>query len=202
MCVYFDETYCATQYRGNTSTWHDPTDPALKSLADPVSGGQRYVVVHAITKDGLLEVKEPAPLTAEYVFNSALDDQLGDYHNCFTSNLFGQWVKERLFPVFKAKYPGKKMVLIMDNCSSHKALAPTSVNLSDTQLRADFVSQLRSLGVTEISVLRKGKVVVIPDGKDKAWDRPREVSMHCVASDCVCVLACGCCARVSVAMHC
>jgi hypothetical protein len=40
----------------------------------------------------------------------------------FLKKGFEWWLENRLFPVFKAKHPGKKMILVMDNASYHHQL--------------------------------------------------------------------------------
>jgi hypothetical protein len=48
--------------------------------------------------------------------------ETADYHDTMSSDKFLQWLRNRLIPAFEAKYgKHKKMVLIMDNASYHKA---------------------------------------------------------------------------------
>ena len=44
------------------------------------------------------------------------------YHGNINSVLWVKWLENRLMPSFKAKYPNKKMILIMDNASYHKPM--------------------------------------------------------------------------------
>ena len=94
---------------------------------------QGYTVVDAMTKEGPLGV-------ALSVCNSLkMEDDCAssllvfaakarDYHKSWTANQFISWVKHRLVPAFTAKYPDKKMVLLMDNASTHKLRMPGFVN--------------------------------------------------------------------------
>ena len=103
-------------------------------------------IVHAITKDGPLVVPDPAPggpvvaghefvrsgrgakmkrrtfplpnneFTAEYLFEGK---SKGDYHDSMNNQNFSEWVDLQLVPTFEARYPGKKMILILDNAPYH-----------------------------------------------------------------------------------
>ena len=61
--------------------------------------------------------------SAEFIFEAgdkgvAADKgkaQHGDYHNNMDADMFMIWVKNRLVPAFQARYPGKKMILVLDN---------------------------------------------------------------------------------------
>ena len=50
--------------------------------------------------------------TAEYLF---LGKSKGDYHDSMNDKNFAEWVDERLVPTFEAKFPGKRMILVLDN---------------------------------------------------------------------------------------
>ena len=43
----------------------------------------------------------------------------GDYHDNMCSDMFMQWLENKLVPTFEQKYPGKKMVLVADNAPYH-----------------------------------------------------------------------------------
>ena len=43
----------------------------------------------------------------------------GDYHSNMNGDNFMEWVTRRLVPTFEALYPGKKMVLVLDNAPYH-----------------------------------------------------------------------------------
>ena len=46
-------------------------------------------------------------------------DDKEDYHGNIDGTMFIQWLRHRLIPAFKARYPCMKMILIMDNASYH-----------------------------------------------------------------------------------
>jgi hypothetical protein len=50
---------------------------------------------------------------------SKADVRTGDYHNNINIDMFYKWVAGKLLPTFKKMYPGKKMILILDNASYH-----------------------------------------------------------------------------------
>ena len=82
------------------------------------------------SQDGLLHMPgiEPAAdlkqrqANTELVFESHGSD--GDYHRCMNGETFVLWLKNRLFPAFEAKYPGKKMILLLDNVKYHHNRGP------------------------------------------------------------------------------
>ena len=43
----------------------------------------------------------------------------GDYHDNMNSEMFMQWVQDKLIPTFEKAYPGKKMILVADNAPYH-----------------------------------------------------------------------------------
>ena len=55
---------------------------------------------------------------------------LKDYHNSMDGPSFLNWVDKRLLPSFKAKYPGKQMVLVLDNASYHHSARKGGLNLA------------------------------------------------------------------------
>ena len=54
----------------------------------------------------------PGEHTAEFLF---IGNTKGDYHDSINAKNFDEWVKERLVPTFEAKFPGKRMILVLDN---------------------------------------------------------------------------------------
>jgi hypothetical protein len=59
----------------------------------------------------------------------------GDYHDNMNSEMFMQWVEDKLVPVFERKYPGKKMVLLADNVPyHHKRVIGSPASLSKKKI--------------------------------------------------------------------
>ena len=100
--------------------------------------GRRLIILHAITPDGPLCERDdngypvddlvwkkdtPHPntasnkLTCETLWMS--NSHTGDYHDNMNSDMFMQWVTDRLCPTFEKLYPGHKMVLLCDNAPYH-----------------------------------------------------------------------------------
>ena len=103
------------------------------------SRGQRLIMIAAITMFGLL-----APLTdsglidpqfrpkdendidmktsykhSAWVFRA--DARPKDYHKNMDSHMFERWVEYQLLPAFEHCYPGKRMILFLDNAPYHWA---------------------------------------------------------------------------------
>lgn len=121
-----------------------------------IGAGRRLIIVHAITKDGFLEKegykhdlegndmamhgasakeKERQRLfgdkdyeTCELIFNGEYED--GDYHKNMNSAKFMHWVERRLFPVCAQRYPGKRVILILDNAGYHHRNKDTHIPAS------------------------------------------------------------------------
>ena len=127
--VGMDESYIH-QRKAGKKIWANPSQPDTKLVRGDADGGRRLIIVHAITKDGLLHVPGVEPTadlktkqsTAELVFESHGSD--GDYHRCMNGDTFMLWLKNRLFPTFDALYPGKKMILLLDNVKYHHHRGP------------------------------------------------------------------------------
>ncbi|CAN0447032.1 unnamed protein product, partial [Scytosiphon promiscuus] len=61
-------------------------------------------------------------LTAELTFPAGAKDKGSDYHDYMDADTFMQWIEKRLVPVFREKYPGYKMILILDNAPYHHGM--------------------------------------------------------------------------------
>ena len=82
-----------------------------------------------------------------------------DYHKNMDGDAFEQWLDKRLIPAFEALYPGKKMILIMDNASYHHQLStefyPKGVT-PKTASKGQNAHVLRMLGIRSIKIVIKG----------------------------------------------
>jgi len=83
-----------------------------------------------------------------------------DYHKNMDAAGFSWWLDNRLIPAFNELYPGKKMILVMDNASYHKQQStefypegwgPASAN------KGMNAHVLRRAGAAAISVQRAGE---------------------------------------------
>ena len=105
----------------------------------PRNKGGRLCFLHAMTGDGLItgkkELKEIGTdvvwdqqyLTAEWVFRA--NANIRDYHKNMDSHMFMRWVRKQLIPTFKKQFPGKKMVLILDNAPYHHSHPEDGINV-------------------------------------------------------------------------
>jgi transposase len=134
------------------------------------SDGTRLIILHAMTENGLLSVpdevasnwlNEPA-LTAELVFEEVLEDGQddSDYHNTMTGAKFVAWLRNRLLPTFQQLYPGKKMILVLDNAAYHKPRDETWISDSTSQAKHELAHQLLDLGVSELVTIDERHRVV------------------------------------------
>lgn len=170
--VYTDESYCFHNH-ADTHGWFPP-DSEFHVHRSRRAG--RYVILHAITRDGLL-IHEHSPhdgeliqptLNAEYIYpvdtskkgdnnpapafcmtvDSFLDKKAlkDDYHGYVNNELWLQWWKPRLVPAFEAKYPGKKMILCMDNARYHKPRPAEYLTVSGMR-KAEVVETMQRLGI-------------------------------------------------------
>ena len=127
-----------------------------------VGRGRLHIVVHAMTRDGLLvgtdaasqplrptEAHAGAVATAEKVWLSNKDYETDDYHSHFDADMFINWVETRLLPAFRNRYPSKRMILVIDNSSTHRAMPPGFLRPS-TATKAKAVEFLTARGVKGI----------------------------------------------------
>lgn len=141
--------------------------------------GKRLIIVHAITKDGpLVTEKDGFPisegrfkakgkgkatskkgkdkdeasmvveLTGEWVWEARTAK--GDYHATMDDDMFMQWLTRRLIPAFRAKYGGKKMILVLDNAPYHHGYDKTVKNPS-TNTKLLNTELLRKYGVKKVT---------------------------------------------------
>ena len=125
--VYMDESY-VHQNHFPKHCWFHPDRP---KVTRPAGKGKRLIIVHAITRDGLLRYcplgadNPPSPgefdssihPTAEMVYRAK--SARGDYHDQMDCDTFMMWLERRLVPAFESRYPGKTMVLVLDNAPYH-----------------------------------------------------------------------------------
>lgn len=153
--VYMDESFIHTHYAHQFGWFHADCRDVLGD-----DDGKRLIILHAMTDSGLLAVPGEAgsnwlseqALTAELVFEEVLEDGQddSDYHNTITGVKFVAWLRNRLLPTFAKLYPGKKMILVLDNASYHKPRDETWISDSKAQSKHELAHQLIDLGVTEL----------------------------------------------------
>ena len=136
--VYTDESYVHQSHSTTNSYFVNGRTCEINRSG---SKGRRLIILHAITNDGPLAETDPVTqkpalgklkwtgdtphpvlredglLTCETLWPA--DTHTGDYHNNMCSDMFMQWAEQRLLPTFKRKFPGIKMVLVLDNAPYH-----------------------------------------------------------------------------------
>jgi hypothetical protein len=154
--VCMDESYIH-QRRASTKIWANTHEPDSKLVRGDADGGRRLIILDAMTKDRLLHT--PAEPTAELdesisntelVFESHGSD--GDYHKCMNGENFVLWMRNRLFTAFSALYPGKKMILLLDNVRYHHHRGP--LWLTPRTMDQDALAVTLAEHVSEIKVMR------------------------------------------------
>lgn len=127
--------------------------------------------MHAMTKDGLLEVAgvEPSNILTELyhscalIFNEVCVDGItpADYHDTINGEKFIGWIQTRLLPTFKQIYPDKKMYLVLDNAKYHHHRGPDWFSPSNKKKGplADFLRQ------------RKVESIIVKGGREILADK-------------------------------
>ena len=164
--VYMDESYIYSKHCP-LRLWYSLAS-ARKNHIRGENKGKRIIIMHAMTKDGLLEVEgvEPSNILTELyhscalIFDEVCKDDItpADYHDTINGEKFIAWIQTRLLPTFRAKYGNTmKMYLVLDNAKYHHHRGPdwfSATNKTKGQL-ADF---LRQRGVKQIT-LDDGRII-------------------------------------------
>lgn len=158
--VYSDESY-VLQRHCTKNLWFGEKSPTTCEVHGDESGGKRLILIHAMTRDGLLAENNAIAsnflleesTTCELAFESLSTD--GDYHTTVDSEKYLMWIKHRLIPTFNALYPHKKMKLVLDNASYHRCRG--SDWYSPNQMsRLQLIDFLNSYKVSTVTVCRDG----------------------------------------------
>jgi hypothetical protein len=133
-----DESYLHTAH-SNQYCWYAPSSPSRNEVRGKGSKGKRLIMLHAMTRHGLLSAPRRGRSTAaptnvvsdeelgcELIFEGLIDSE--DYHKNMDGQVFMQWVQNRLIPTFKRVFPGKKLILLLDNASYHHPRGTDWVN--------------------------------------------------------------------------
>lgn len=173
--VYMDESYIH-QRHSKAYTWFHPEHEDKNKVFCGTGKGKRLIIVHAITKDGLLYVDgqervlddtwdlgDKETLSAEWVFPGKVKKD--DYHKNMNGTNFMQWVKQRLIPTFRAKYTnGEKMILVLDNAPYHHSRGEDFVDPKKLT-RLELFNELLILAGQQTMKLQRGGVEVEVDLK-------------------------------------
>lgn len=135
---YTDESYIHTAH-ANQYCWYSPASSSRNQVRGAPSKGKRLILLHVITQQGLLvaprrgrsaaapsNVVSDEDFTCELIFEGLVDSE--DYHKNMDGQIFMQWVRNRLIPTFKRSFPGKKLILVLDNAAYHHPRGADWVN--------------------------------------------------------------------------
>jgi transposase len=157
--VYMDESYIF-QHHCTQKLWFSLSSPTKNDVRGN-DRGKRIIIMHAMTKDGLLEVEgvEPSNILTELyhscalIFDEVCVDGItpADYHDTINGDKFIGWIQTRLLPTFRQKYPGKKMYLILDNAKYHHHRGPDWFSPSNKK-KGQLADFLRQRSVSNITV--------------------------------------------------
>ena len=166
--IYQDESYIHTTHQMKKG-WH-PTQGPLRNnaTAGNADTGKRLIIIHAMSNERMLDADDAvgsnmlheSTLTAQFFFEAASFDD-SDYHNTFDGESFTLWVKNRLIPAFQPLYPGKKMLLVMDNAPYH---LPRDVDWRTPHKmgKVECITFLQHHNVLSFSSTRDGVTVHFP----------------------------------------
>jgi transposase len=119
--VYLDETYINRNHSCNFTWYSDKDGPWVNK---PSGVGPRFIIVHAMTKDGWIE-------GSQLVFEAK--KRTGDYHGQMNWDNFSKWFRSQLLP----NVPPRS-IIILDNARYHNVLAdnfPQGKSATKEQLR-------------------------------------------------------------------
>lgn len=155
--VYTDESYVDVDAHRRKG-WHRR---GATFGTFPKGTGKRIVLLHAFTKDGVLttfdaEGKPAAPAiyeneAGETLFGDTRYNCLGmfvldakaDYH--VTSQIFMRYLNNVLLPTARARYPGKRIIIMLDNASSHQGRSGPGAYIPGTT-KASTLAALKAAG--------------------------------------------------------
>lgn len=159
--VYTDESYIYSQHNKKMSWLPSSSLPDSADVRGNEKGGVRLIIIHAMTKDGMLEMPNAdvsndltnVELSCEFVFQSVgIND---DYHTAINGSKWVAWLNNRVIPTFKARYQGKKMILVLDNAKYHHA-RPADWISPATMSKVECSSFLTHHRIRSITTVRDG----------------------------------------------
>ena len=168
--MYVDESYLHQKHSSNYTYFHPDSADGNKVFCG--SGkGQRLIILHAITKDGLLSVDgherqiddtwelQKAASTSEWVFVGKIKKM--DYHKNMNGDNFMRWVQLCLIPSFEAKYPNKTMILVLDNAPYHHCRGDDYIDIRNMKRKELLYELMQTAKVKSMKIQRPhGEVVV------------------------------------------
>jgi transposase len=170
---YTDESYVNVRHKIQY-TWYSPYSPITNEVGGPTGKGEREIIIHAITKHGVLggdcsnhvDLSKSLPAGQESSQHFFVGGYIGeDYHKNMDDQMYINWMRNRFIPAFSAKFPGKKCILVLDNAGYHHAAGKKFMKLGGT--KQQLIVKLETLGVESIMVERKGMKV---EFRQSTWE--------------------------------
>ena len=127
--VYMDETYCHLHHLPG-KMWYRDSDIDTERAERCRSKGSLQIILHALWKGGWMVLYDDAgnaPVLEEWHSGEAQSTEMvfrgkvagGDYHANIDGDMFMMWINKRLVPTIQARFPDKKVYLVMDNAPYH-----------------------------------------------------------------------------------
>ena len=179
--LWMDESYIHQGYCSRFS-WFHRTDDVVPHRVRGFSKGKRLIILHAMTRYGMLESSDLDAEGSDNLEEEAASAMLvtpklsvngvqpEDYHDTLDGEKFVAWMRKRLFPAFNSKFPGKAMILVLDNAKYHHARGPDWFDPKKMN-KWELGRYLREAQVKQLTVQRKKKngageeTLVIPASK-------------------------------------
>ena len=184
--AYSDESYVYTTQKP-TFTWFELLSPRGNIVGGTPSKGKGLILLHAMTRDGLLgnhqgseEDLKKQTNSAEYVFWGTTSDE--NYHKNFESQAYNNWIENRFIPAFQAKFTDKKCIFVSDNAAYHHGRGTKFIQVKGNN-REQLIHILSSLKINSIDVIRNGAIVRMVNEnwkKSKSPTSPSNAELECV----------------------
>jgi len=180
--VYLDETYVHSKHGMNYSWFKSECGRLDNRLYRDTGKGLRAIILHAITKDGLLctkdeagsyyvgslaqkfEQDEPSALclwmSSVKTQDEAGDKTLSDYHEQMNGQMFLKYLEHRLLLTFRALYGNDmEMVLVLDGAAYHRVHSEIYIN-SKLQTKKDLIKEIDKTGAETIGSVKKDSSLI------------------------------------------
>ena len=182
--VWMDESYIHTGHCKKYGWYYRKDKKApVENRVRGSDRGKRLIIIHAMTRDGMLteedvdgsdNLNDECPSTAVVTGKlSAEGVEPEDYHDTLNGEKFVQWMKNRLFPAFRAKYRRSKMLLVLDNAKYHHTRGSDWVTPSKMD-RVEIATYMRDCGFKNLTGEdKKGNKIVYSASTFSREVRPR-----------------------------
>jgi transposase len=181
LICYMDESYVNLNHKIQY-TWYSKKSEIGNEVGGKPGKGERAIIIHAITKFGLLggeidnnnlgEIMQ----SSQHIFTGGYIGE--DYHKNMNSDLFINWINNRFISSFNHAFPGKKCVLILDNASYHHTKCDKFLSLSGN--KKELINELEKTGISSFNVVRKNRILKMDKihwGKAKSLISPTSLEI-------------------------